>query len=70
MIVLDHSLSMEHKGGGVSSRQRAEAEAEKILATLGADDTVNVIAAGQAAEVVLLRALAQPRRSASASSRS
>src|SRR6188768_728579 len=50
LIVLDHSLSMEHKGGGVSSRQRAEAEADKILATLGADDTVNIIAAGQAAK--------------------
>src|SRR5215475_7417429 len=24
VIVLDHSMSMEHKGGGVSSRQRAE----------------------------------------------
>jgi hypothetical protein len=50
LIVLDHSLSMEHKGGGVSSRQRAEAETDKILATLGADDTVNVIAAGQGAK--------------------
>ncbi len=50
LIVLDHSLSMEHKGGGVSSRQRAEAEADKILATLGAEDTVNVITAGQAAK--------------------
>src|SRR6266704_1846835 len=25
LIILDHSLSMEHRGGGVSSRQRAEA---------------------------------------------
>ena len=48
LLILDHSLSMEHKGGGVGSRQRAETEADKILATLGADDTVNVIAAGQA----------------------
>jgi len=47
LLIIDHSLSMEHKGGGVSSRQRAETEADKILATLGADDTVNVIAAGQ-----------------------
>jgi hypothetical protein len=47
VIILDHSLSMEHRGGGVSSRQRAEAEAQKIFATLGADDTVNVIRAGQ-----------------------
>lgn len=50
VIVIDHSLSMEHKGGGVSSRQRAETEADKILATLGADDTVNVITAGQASK--------------------
>src|SRR5882757_5651192 len=50
LIILDHSLSMEHKGGGVSSRQRAEAEADKILATLGADDTINVITAGQSAK--------------------
>lgn len=48
VLVIDHSLSMEHKGGGVSSRQRAESEADKILTTLGADDTVNVILAGQA----------------------
>ena len=47
LLIIDHSLSMEHKGGGVGSRQRAENEADKILATLGADDTVNVIAAGQ-----------------------
>ncbi len=47
LLIIDHSLSMEHKGGGVGSRQRAETEADKILATLGADDTVNVIAAGQ-----------------------
>jgi hypothetical protein len=48
LLIIDHSLSMEHKGGGTSSRQRAEAEADKILATLGADDTVNIISAGQA----------------------
>ncbi len=47
LLMIDHSLSMEHKGGGVSSRQRAESEADKILATLGADDVVNVIVAGQ-----------------------
>lgn len=48
LIVIDHSLSMEHKGGGLSSRQRAENEAEKILATLAAEDSVNIITAGQA----------------------
>jgi hypothetical protein len=47
LLIIDHSLSMEHRGGGVSSRQRAESEADKILATLGADDAVNVITAGQ-----------------------
>ena len=46
LLIIDHSLSMEHQGGGVSSRQRAESEADKILATLGPDDTVNVILAG------------------------
>ena len=50
VIVVDHSLSMEHKGGGVSSRQRAETEADKILATLGADDTVNIVTVDQAAK--------------------
>jgi len=49
VIILDHSLSMEHHGGGMTSRQRAEAEADKILATLSAEDTVNIISAGPAA---------------------
>src|SRR5580704_17224496 len=40
LIVIEHSLSMEDKGGGLSSRQRAENEAEKILATLDAGDSV------------------------------
>lgn len=48
IVIIDHSLSMEHKGGGISSRRRAEAEAAKIFATLGAGDTTNVILAGQA----------------------
>src|SRR5882757_5076865 len=48
LLVIDHSLSMEHKGGGLSSRQRAENEADKIFATLGAEDSVNVITAGRA----------------------
>src|ERR1700753_4106734 len=50
LIVIDHSLGMEHKGGGLSGRQRAENEADKILATLGAEDSVNIITAGQAAQ--------------------
>ncbi|MDR3406566.1 MAG: VWA domain-containing protein [Chthoniobacter sp.] len=47
LIVVDHSLSMEHKGGGLSSRERAENEADKILTTLGAEDSVNIITVGQ-----------------------
>ncbi len=47
VLVIDQSLSMEHRGGGITSRQRAAAEAQKIFATLGTDDTVNVIRAGQ-----------------------
>jgi len=50
LIVVDHSLGMEHKGGGLSCRQRAENEAEKILATLGAEDSVNIITAGRTAQ--------------------
>jgi hypothetical protein len=45
LLVVDRSMSMEHLGGGVSGRQRAESEAGKILATLGAEDAVNVITA-------------------------
>ncbi len=48
ILIVDHSLSMEHKGGGVSSRQRAASEAAKIFATLGPEDTVNVVLAGPA----------------------
>jgi hypothetical protein len=47
LLVLDHSLSMEYKGEGVSSRQRAIVEAEKIIDTLGADDLVNIMLVGQ-----------------------
>ena len=48
--MIDHLPGMEHKGGGLSSRQRAENEAEKILGTLGAGDSVNIVTAGQAAQ--------------------
>jgi hypothetical protein len=48
LLLIDHSLSMEHRGGGVSSRQRAEAEAEKIFATLDPNDSVNVVRVGAA----------------------
>lgn len=46
LLLVDRSLSMEHRSGGVSARQRAIAEAEKILQTLGPEDEVNVIAVG------------------------
>ena len=46
LLLLDHSLSMEYKGEGVSCRQRAIVEAEKVLNS-GADDFVNVIVVGQ-----------------------
>ncbi|RYD70680.1 MAG: VWA domain-containing protein, partial [Verrucomicrobiaceae bacterium] len=48
VLVMDHSMSMEHKGGGLTARQRAQAEAAKILDTLGPDDLVNVVLAGAA----------------------
>ena len=47
IVMLDRSLSMEHLDGGVSARQRAIAEAGKILGTLGPDDAVNIVLAAQ-----------------------
>jgi Aerotolerance regulator N-terminal/von Willebrand factor type A domain len=46
LLLIDHSMSMEYKGEGVSSRQRAVAEAEKLLDTLGPEDLVNVMLVG------------------------
>jgi hypothetical protein len=43
LIVLDHSVSMEHKGDGPASRERAVHEAAKLLDSLGAKDTVNIL---------------------------
>jgi len=43
LIVLDHSLSMEHKGDGPTSRERAVHEAAKLIDSLSADDFVNVL---------------------------
>jgi hypothetical protein len=43
LIVLDHSLSMEHKGDGPTSRERAVHEAAKLIDSLAADDVVNVL---------------------------
>ena len=51
MIVIDHSLSMEHKAGGVTARQRAQAEAGKILDTLQSGDSVDVLLAGTASRL-------------------
>ncbi len=46
LILVDHSLSMEYQEAGMTGRRRAVIEAEKILATLGAEDEVNVLAVG------------------------
>ncbi|MDB6111707.1 MAG: rane protein, partial [Pedosphaera sp.] len=43
LLILDHSLSMEYRGEGVSCRQRAMAEAEKVIKTLGPDDFLNIV---------------------------
>ena len=43
LIVLDHSVSMEHKGDGPTSRERAVHEAEKLIDSLGANDSVNIL---------------------------
>jgi hypothetical protein len=43
LIVLDHSVSMEHKGDGPASRERAVHEAVKLMDSLGAEDTVNIL---------------------------
>jgi hypothetical protein len=48
LVVIDHSLSMEQQGGGLTARQRAASEADKILSTLGAEDMANVVLAGAA----------------------
>lgn len=46
LLMIDHSLSMEYTEAGVTTRRRAVIEAEKILATLSAEDEVNVISVG------------------------
>jgi hypothetical protein len=43
LIVLDHSVSMEHKGDGPASRERAVHEAGKLMDSLGGQDTVNIL---------------------------
>ncbi len=48
LIVLDHSLSMEHTGDGASSRERGVHEALKLLDSLSSDDLVNIVLLGSA----------------------
>ncbi len=43
LIVLDHSLSMEDKGDGPTSRERAIHEANKLIDSLGTNDTLNIV---------------------------
>ncbi|HTA31644.1 MAG TPA: BatA domain-containing protein [Candidatus Cybelea sp.] len=43
LIVLDHSISMEHEGDGPTSRERAIHEADKLLDSLRAEDTANIL---------------------------
>jgi len=43
LILIDHSYSMEDKGDGPSSRERAMYEANKLIDSLGANDSVNVV---------------------------
>ena len=43
LIVLDHSVSMEHRGDGPTSRERATHEALKLIESLAAEDAVNIL---------------------------
>jgi hypothetical protein len=43
LIVLDHSLSMEHRGDGPTSRERAAHEALKLVDSLGVEDALNIL---------------------------
>jgi hypothetical protein len=43
LVVLDHSVSMEDHGDGPTSRERAIHEADKLIDSLGPDDSVNVL---------------------------
>jgi hypothetical protein len=43
LIVFDHSVSMEHKGDGPASRERAVHEAGKLIDSLGPEDPVNIL---------------------------
>lgn len=43
LIVFDHSVGMEHKGDGPTSRDRAVHEATRLIESLSPDDEVNVL---------------------------
>jgi len=53
ILIVDHSLSMEHRtGGGTSAARNARVEAAKILAALTPGDEANAILVGANAEAV------------------
>jgi hypothetical protein len=43
IVVVDHSLSMEHKGTGPTSRERAVHEASQLIESLKPGDRVNIV---------------------------
>ena len=43
VIVIDHSLSLEHRGEGGTARERAVQEAGRLVDSLAAEDGVNVV---------------------------
>jgi len=43
LILLDHSVSMEHRGDGPTSRERATHEALKLIDSLGSGDELNIL---------------------------
>lgn len=43
LVVFDHSVGMEHKGDGPTSRDRAVHEANKLIDSLSANDEVNIL---------------------------
>lgn len=47
LVLVDGSLSMEHRSGGLTARARAGIEAGKILGALQSGDRVNVIGVGR-----------------------
>jgi hypothetical protein len=46
LLVVDNSLSMQHRGSGQSAHQRALTAGDQILSTLGAEDVCNIVVAG------------------------